>query len=344
MPRPRLAPLPLLAAAVAASCMLLATSTASAAPSGKPLPTSVRDLPGQIVVDFKDDTSEDEIARIGTDLGITFHANSILGVDDKIELATVTPSDEASLLARLAKDPHVEHAEPLQVVRASFVPDDPLYKEQWHLARVGAEAAWEYACGQGVSVAVIDTGVACYDAPPFSRGTDLAGTRCEGGYNFIDDNDSAYDDQGHGTHVAGTVAQTTNNGKGVAGLAFCARVMPVKVLNGYGWGSTADVAEGIRWAADHGAQVINLSLGSPSPSALMKDAVQHALDKGVIVVAAAGNEGEEDSVGYPAAYPGVIAVSATDAKDDLAWFSSRGPQVTIAAPGVKVTQQTICAF
>ena len=343
MHRPRLALASALCLLASATVSLAGARAASAAPpSGSPLAKDVMALPGQIVVDFKDDTSDDDIRRIGDGFGITFAPNSELGVEDKIELAKVSPTDEARLLARLAADPHVEHAEPLGIVRSSFVPNDPMYKDQWHLTRIGGESAWEYACGQGVSVAVIDTGVACYDAPPYSRGTDLVGTRCEGGYNFIDDNTSAYDDEGHGTHVAGTIAQTTDNGKGVAGVAFCARVMPVKVLNGYGWGSTADVAEGIRWAADHGAQVINLSLGSPSPSAMMKDAVQHALDKGVVVVAAAGNEGEDDSVGYPAAYPGVIAVSATDAKDELAWFSSRGPQVAIAAPGVKITQQTIC--
>jgi serine protease len=150
------------------------------------------------------------------------------------------------------------------------------------------------------------------------------------GYNFVAKNKIAADDQGHGTHVAGTIAQTTNNGIGVAGLAHCAKLMPVKVLSARGWGTMADVAEGIRWAADHGAQVINLSLGSPSKSAVVENAVKHSIKKGVIVVAAAGNSGR--SVGYPAAYPGVIAVSATDKNDAIAWFSSRGPEVTIGAP------------
>jgi serine protease len=116
--------------------------------------------------------------------------------------------------------------------------------------------------------------------------------------------------------------------------------MPVKVLSAKGWGTMADVAEGIRWAADNGAQVINLSLGSSSKSKVVENAVMHAYKKGVVVVAAAGNSG--GSVGYPAAYPGVIAVSATDKNDAIAWFSSRGPQVAIGAPGVGVTQQTIC--
>jgi serine protease len=191
-----------------------------------------------------------------------------------------------------------------------------------------------------VTVAVIDTGVACFDKGPFSRGTDLAGTRCEGGWNFVDDNAEAADDHGHGTHVAGTIAQTTNNGVGTAGLAYCATLMPIKVLSKQGFGSTANVAEGIRFAADNGAQVINLSLGGPIKSQILEDAVDHALSKGVVIVAAAGNSGKK--VGYPAAYPGVVAVSATDDKDRIAWFSSRGPEVTISAPGVAVTQQTIC--
>jgi serine protease len=116
--------------------------------------------------------------------------------------------------------------------------------------------------------------------------------------------------------------------------------MPIKVLTKQGWGTVANVAEGIRFAADEGASVINLSLGGPIKSRILEDAVDHALSRGVVIVAAAGNSGR--SVGYPAAYDGVIAVSATDASDKIAWFSSRGPEVTIAAPGVAVTQQTVC--
>jgi serine protease len=269
------------------------------------------------------------------------HSNSSWSDDhDKLEVAIVLLADEAALLERLSHDPRVELAEPMEILRSSFVPNDPMYDKQWHLQRVGAETAWEYTCGEGVTVAVIDTGVACFDKGPFSRGTDLSGTRCDGGYNFVTDSPEAYDDQGHGTHVAGTIAQTTDNGKGVAGLAFCARLMPVKVLNRYGWGTLANVAEGIRFAADNGAQVINLSLGGDGKSKILEEAVNHAISKGVVVVAAAGNSGRK--VGYPAGYEGVIAVSATDSNDKIAYFSSRGPQVAIAAPGVNVTQQTIC--
>jgi len=298
-------------------------------------------LPGEIIVDLKDNASHDDIAEVGRAFGLSLRDASVESEEDKIELADVDPADVDSLLTRLEQDPHVEHAERVSLLYASFVPDDPLFEsKQWHLKKVGAETAWNYTCGQGVTVAVVDTGVACFDKGPFSRGTDLGGTRCEGGWNFVNNTDAAYDDQGHGTHVAGTIAQTTNNGKGTAGLAYCATLMPVKVLNGNGSGTNVAVAQGIRFAADHGAQVINMSLGGPYPSKVLEDAVNHARAKGVVVVAAAGNSGR--SVGYPAAYPGVIAVSATDSNDNIAWFSSRGPQIAIGAPGVAVTQQTIC--
>ncbi len=298
-------------------------------------------IPGRIAVDVKDDLSEEEIAALGAEYGITLRDNSPHIKDDaKIELADVSPSEERSILERLSRDRRVEHAERITLVHASFVPNDPRYAEQWHMKKVGAETAWEYACGTGVTVAVIDTGVACYDKGGFMKGTDLAGTSCVGGWNFTGDNDLAADDHGHGTHVAGTIAQTTNNGLGVAGLAHCAKLMPVKVLTKQGYGTMADVAEGIRWAADHGAQVINLSLGSSQKSKIVEDAVTHAYKKGVTVVCAAGNSGR--SVGYPAAYKGAIAVSATDKNDNIAWFSSRGPQIAIGAPGVGITQQTVC--
>ena len=297
---------------------------------------------GEIAIDLRDDATDADVADLEGRLGLTMRPSSAFSVHhDRLEIADVDPAREAALILALSRDPRVEGAEPMALYRATFVPDDPLYAaRQWHLARVGAEKAWDYACGQGITVAVIDTGIACFDQGPFSRGTDLTGTRCEGGWNFVDDTPRASDDHGHGTHVAGTIAQTTNNGVGAAGLAFCATLMPVKVLSKQGFGSTANVAEGIRFAADNGAQIINLSLGGPIKSRILEQAIDHALAKGVLVVAAAGNSGR--GVGWPGAYPGVIAVSATDDKDQIAWFSSRGPEVGIAAPGVAVTQQTVC--
>lgn len=334
-----------------ASFVALSGPSVAAAAPRLPLPVADFDehdpdlapteVPGVVVLDFKDSLSDSDIASFGKEYGLDIVDNSPdLKGDGNIELTQVAVADEPGLLRRLQGDARLEAAEPLYVARAFFVPDDPKYSEQWHLTRVGSESAWDYACGMGVTVAVIDTGIACYDKSPFMKGTDLSGTGCVDGYNFVAKNTVAADDHGHGTHVAGTIAQTTNNGQGVAGLAHCAKLMPVKVLSKGGYGTMADVAEGIRFAADHGAQVMNLSLGSNQKSKVVENAVNYALSKNVVVVAAAGNSGR--SVGYPAGYPGVVAVSATDRNDKLAWFSSRGPEVVIGAPGVAVTQQTVC--
>lgn len=295
-----------------------------------------------LYVDLKDDASESDISEVASEAGLGLVKASDESDVDKLEVAHgVDPGRIPIIIDILEHDPRVEHVERGVVAHAYFVPNDPLYaSKQWHLKKVGAESSWEMGCGMGVTVAVVDTGVACFDKSGFMKGTDLQGTRCVDGWNFINNSPDAADDQGHGTHVAGTIAQTTNNGKGVAGMAFCASLMPVKVLNKYGSGTMQGVAQGIRWAADHGAQVINLSLGGPSGSSILEDSVKHAHDKGVIVVAAAGNSGR--SVGYPAAYPEVVAISATDSNDKIAYFSSRGPEVDLAAPGVGVTQQTIC--
>lgn len=297
------------------------------------------DIPGQILVDARDDLSTSELSALAADFSFSF-VPTRLEKSTHIEIASAAISDLASVLARLARDPRVEYAEPLARVHAMFVPNDPELKQQWHMSRINAERAWDFGIGRGVTVAVVDTGIACEDFGPFKKGSDLLATECVPGWNFVAGNEHANDDQGHGTHVAGTIAQSTNNGIGVTGVAFGARLMPVKVLNEDGWGTTADVADGIRWAADNGAHVINLSLGGPRNSRVLQSAVDHALSMGVVVVAAAGNSGS--SVGYPGASDGVIGVSATNSDDKLAPFSSRGKGVDIAAPGVKVVQQTIC--
>lgn len=298
-------------------------------------------IPGSILVDFKDGTSESEIKAIGDSLGISFAENSPTGHEYRYEIASVDPAKEDAILMVLSANSNVEHAEPMGKYTVSYVPNDPLYADQqWHMKRVGAENSWNMSCGQGVTVAVIDTGVACYDDKGFKRVSDLAGTKCMAGYNFVSDDEFAADDHAHGTHVAGTIAQTTNNGIGGAGLAPCVTIMPVKVLAAQGGGTSEGVASGIRYAADHGAQVINMSLGSSMPSDVIEDAVNYAYEKGVVIVAANGND--SGPVGYPAAFDHVIAVSATNERDDIAPFSSRGPQTAIGAPGTNVMQQTIC--
>jgi len=252
----------------------------------------------------------------------------------------VLPVQEAAALAeRLERDPRVRTVE-VDVQMALFAdprwqtPNDPLYPTQWNFEQIAVADAWNHARGDGVVVAVIDTGVAYADdrSGRFRQVRDLAGTRFVAGYDFVDDNDQPYDEHGHGTHVAGTIAQTTNNGYGVAGVAPNAAIMPLRVLDANGYGNVGDIADAIRFAADNGAHVINLSLGGPIPSRVMSDAVDYARRKGVVVVAAAGNSGWS-LPSFPAAYRGVIAVSATQYDEHTTFYSNYGSYIDIAAPG-----------
>ncbi|BAZ04077.1 S8 family peptidase [Calothrix sp. NIES-3974] len=208
--------------------------------------------------------------------------------------------------------------------KSATAPNDPMYDRQWHMQAVDVEGAWQHTKGKGVTVAVIDTGI--------TKVRDLVETNFVKGYDFVNEKEDASDDNGHGTHVAGTIAQATNNSYGVVGVAYEASLMPLKVLDGYGSGTVADIAEAIRFAADNGADVINMSLGGGGESQLMKDAINYAHSKGVVIVAAAGNE-NDNGVAYPARYPHVIGVSATGRDGTKADYSNFGAGVDISAPG-----------
>jgi serine protease len=215
-------------------------------------------------------------------------------------------------------------------------PNDQYYSKQWNLHNISVEGAWSQTKGSGITVAVIDTGI--------TRVRDLYETKFVKGYDFVNDKEEAKDDNGHGTHVAGTIAQATNNKYGVAGIAYEANLMPLKVLSAYGGGTVADIAEAIKFAADKGADVINMSLGGGGESQLMKQAIEYAHRKGVVIVAAAGNE-NANGVSYPARYPHVIGVSALGPDGEKAPYSNFGAGVDISAPGGseagKILQETI---
>jgi serine protease len=265
-------------------------------------------------------------------------------------LITIDPSrDAAAAASALAASPGVVYAEPVGRMYAFHRPNDPLYQYQWNLQQLDFERAWEINRGseKAVVVAVIDTGVA-YRAlgDDYQPAPDLAGTTFVEGYDFIWEDDTPVDFGGHGTHVTGTVAQSTDNNFGVAGIAFNASIMPVKaissevdeILGAPNFGTTATVAEGIRFAIEHGAKVINLSLGGTFASTALRDAVQFAVDSGAVVVMAAGNSGDEGSPPfYPAVYAkdieGAIAVSATDFDRTRAPYSNVNDYVELAAPG-----------
>lgn len=233
---------------------------------------------------------------------------------------------------KLLQHPAVASAEPNYYRYAHFEPNDTHFSYQWHFPLIQVPEAWDLSTGAEVTVAIVDTGVAYETYGDYQQAPDLAGTAFADGYDFINDDEHPNDDNGHGTHVAGTIAQTTNNNQGVAGIAFDAKIMPIKALDADGNGSAWEVAQGIRWATDHGADIINLSLGSPSGSSVEEDAVQYAYDNGVTVVASSGNDGT-NSVGYPAAYDVVIAVGAVQYDETLAPYSDHGPALDVVAPG-----------
>jgi len=224
----------------------------------------------------------------------------------------------------------VIYAEPNYIAYTQLIPNDHYYKYQWHLDNpvhggIQTEEAWDISAGAGVAVAVVDTGI--------RKGTDLANTCFVPGYDYVNKDTDPTDDNGHGTHVAGTVAQSTNNGVGVAGVAYKSCLMPVKVLDATGAGAYANVALGIRYAADNGAKVINLSLGGTSDSTTLKDAVAYASGKGVTIIAACGNDNKPTCL-YPAAYDTyVIAVGATQYDETKAPYSNYGPSLDLVAPG-----------
>ncbi|MBI5546792.1 MAG: peptidase S8, partial [Deltaproteobacteria bacterium] len=285
-----------------------------------------------LVVDFKDGTTKATYDSLERAWGVDVEFNSLEGVRSGITIGRIDPAQREAVLARIRQDANVEAAEVLYRYHRDFVPNDPRFKEQWNLQMIRAEEAWNVAQGEGAVVAVLDTGVAYEDQDEFRQVPDLKGARFVAGYDFVNDDEHPNDDHGHGTHVSGTIAQVTHNREGVAGVAYKAALMPIKVLDANGSGTSADIADAIRWAADHGAHVINMSLGGGGRSQVMESAVAYARKKGVVVVAAAGN-GSRGTVEYPAAYPGAVAVSAVGPSGELASYSSWGKELDIAAPG-----------
>lgn len=279
-----------------------------------------------IILDFQEAQAtqiEPALQTLTQELGVAPRLNSPFAQAEQVYIV----SGDRTRLRALRRSPLAkltERIEPNYRYHTLAIPNDPDYPKQWNLRSINLEPAWERTKGAGVTVAVIDTGIA--------QVPDLAKTEIVEGYDFVNDRPDATDDNGHGTHVAGTIAQSTNNDYGVAGIAYQAKLMPLKVLSASGAGEVADIADAIRFAADHDADVINLSLGGGGESHVLRDAIDYAHHKGVVIVAAAGNA-NQNSATYPARYPHVIGVAALGPAGDKAPYSNFGAGIDIAAPG-----------
>ncbi|OGK51637.1 hypothetical protein A3B02_00685 [Candidatus Roizmanbacteria bacterium RIFCSPLOWO2_01_FULL_42_14] len=280
-------------------------------------------IPGHILVKFKSSAREDDISA-----QLKIHqaqiARMIKGLD--VLVLRVPERYQDAILTALSKNPFVEYAERDYVATALMTPNDPYYIDQWAFPKIRSDVAWDTTLGNSVIVGIVDTGVS-------KTHPDLAG-KVVARTNFTD---SSTDDDmnGHGTHVGGIVAAVTNNSEGVAGGCPGCQLLSAKVLNDSGSGAYSWVANGIIWAADNNARVINLSLGGSAKSTTLENAVKYAWNHNAVVVAAAGNSGRSSKL-YPAAYTNAIAVAATDSQDRKAYFSQYGRWVDIAAPGVNI--------
>lgn len=280
---------------------------------------------GQVVVKFKQVVSASAVENAVRGVG----ASEISRISEiGTRLLRVPAGAEKRIVETLRANRNVEYAEPNYICRALATPDDAAVRlgYQWNLERINAYSAWDITTGTSNRIAIVDTGIS--RGHPDLAGKVVWGTRCISGDSSTD----WADDHGHGTHVAGIASALTNNGEGVAGVSWGAELLAIKVLDSVGDGSYSDAAQGIIVAANQGARVINCSFGGDDRSETLDEAVRYAQDRGALVVAAAGNRGN-DTPFYPAACPGVVAVAATDRSDRVTSYSNCGSHLWIAAPG-----------
>ena len=315
---------------------------------GPDLPDGVEYVPGELIVEFKPGVSNEKIASINSRHGTSVKYTSPYAGFKILHIPKGKTVPE--MVEKYNRNPNVEYAVVNSIAHAFMTPNDPLYSYQWHLddssssnpyggtngGGINIEPAWNISDGTGVVIAVLDTGVA-YENYGFwyRKAPDLANTHFVAGYDFVNNDAHPNDDNAHGTHVAGTIAQSTNNNLGVAGVAFNCSIMPVKVLNKEGSGTLGQLVDGIYFATNNSADVISMSLGWPpgyDPGQPLKDALDYAHNSGVTIVCASGNDAASQ-VSYPAAYEKCIAVGATRYDETRASYSNYGSALDIMAPG-----------
>jgi thermitase len=302
------------------------------------LPDAGEVIPGEVVVGFHELARGQEALR---SRGLVAERVTEGSAPFAVVATGGRPIDEVA--AELRADPAVAFAEPNYVVRladegeVAVAVNDPQSPNQYSLDQMRVRSAWSFSTGAANVIAVLDTGVQ-FNHP------DLAG-RLLPGRDFAYGDMDAADDNGHGTWVSGIIAANANDGYGMAGISWSDKILPVKIMTREGTGSTIDLADGIMWAADHGADVINMSVGGFPYSQAIQNAVTYAWDKGAVLVGAAGNNRRSETF-YPASYDNVVSVTATQVNDEFSNWSSWGPKVDVSAPGssVLVTNCYTCTY
>lgn len=334
-------------------------------------------IPGEVLVKFRNGTTAASAGRALSTMRAPLDAGESTWIGEVLLARTVSEPDAEAAAATLRLQPEVEWAQPNYVRRLHATPNDPSFSRQWNFNMIEMPRAWDINAGANanVVVAIIDTGIttasATYPFPlwtengfetvsvPFAVSPDLAPSRIMAGRDFVFWSGPVLDMDGHGTHLAGTVLEETNNSVALSGIAYGARLLPLKACYGY-WdlqvlrsaaripgyldpnvtGSCPDsaVAQAIRFAADSGASAINLSLGGPSPSPITLDALNYAVSRGAFVAISMGNDYERGNAPeYPAAYApqinGAVSVGAVGASQRRAYYSQTGAHLELAAPG-----------
>lgn len=336
-------------------------------------------VPGEVIVKFREGTLPAAMSRALSVARGPVPDAGLQWVGDALLVRVPEEPDVRQLVERLVAQPEVEWAEPNGLLTPQAAPTDPFYRTQWHFDQVNMPAAWDINPGgsPNVTVAVVDTGIttrtvnytwtlwdgrALREFPvPYAFSPDFSASQVLAGrdYVFFTAGAPVLDMDGHGTHVAGTILQATNNGVGVAGMAYRSTLLPLKACTGYWelqivWGATgrtgfvpptytggcdtASTTAAVRYAADQGAKVINISLGGTSPSQLWQDALNYAVQRGAFVAMAAGNNYDRgNATSYPALYArdlqGAMAVGAVGPDKRRSYYSNTGTYVEIAAPG-----------
>lgn len=315
---------------------------AATAPTGEPGAAAAavvgQVVPGEVVVKWHDPAA---VPAEASENGLAVVAELGPPAKDMPVLVSTEGQPVAQVLADLNADPAVEYAEPNYVISladdgaTAVAVNDTRNGEQYSLDRMRVRDAWGLSTGASNLIAVLDTGV------QFDH-RDLAG-RLVAGHDFVSDDGDASDDNGHGTWVSGIIAANANDGYGIAGISWSDRILPVKIMNAQGTGSTSDLTAGIIYAADRGANIINMSVGGFPHSQYVQDAVDYAWSKGAVLIGAAGNNRREETF-YPASFNNVVSVSATQSDDEFANWSSYGPKVDVSAPGASIltTNCTSC--